>query len=318
MPIRECTETDSEAIVEIINDAAQSYRGVIPADCWHEPYISLDQLKREMADGIRFLGMTEAENLVGIIGIQDKGAVCVIRHAYVRTAYQRKGIGASLLKHVESLTTKPLLIGIWLKAGWAFGFFLKRGYALPSREKQTSLLQKYWTMSEHQAEAHIVMADHKWCVQDMPEMLNEDERHTVLNPQKRPSTEQGGPPLAVKVLAGAEALVQIVNLPFLITGHILPSATPTVRLEYVLLRIGLLVACVALWNMKRWGAITFITAAFTTCGLNVLSVVAGLPYEGYLPLGYSADLMADLKVMLNVPRIAWILATVIPYWKKFR
>ena len=37
--IRRCGEGDFEEIWETINDGARAYRGIIPADCWVQPYI---------------------------------------------------------------------------------------------------------------------------------------------------------------------------------------------------------------------------------------------------------------------------------------
>lgn len=145
---------------EIINNAASAYRGVIPADRWHEPYMPLDELRGETADGVRFWGMTVDGRLMGIMGIQDKGGVCLIRHAYVRTAARQGGIGTTLLRHLESLTDKPILIGTWAAADWAIRFYRKNGYAQVPPEEKARLLRRYWNVPERQVETSVVLAGH--------------------------------------------------------------------------------------------------------------------------------------------------------------
>jgi N-acetylglutamate synthase-like GNAT family acetyltransferase len=160
--IRKCTDSDFEAIYEIINDAAQAYKSVIPDDRWHEPYMTRIQLRHEIEDGVRFWGIEEEHTLVGIMGIQDKGDVCLIRHAYVKTNRRNKGIGAHLLRHLESMTEKPMLIGTWADATWAIRFYEKNGYRLLSKVEKNDLLRKYWSIPERQVETSVVLADGKW------------------------------------------------------------------------------------------------------------------------------------------------------------
>lgn len=162
MQIRVCTDDDLEAIFEIINDAAQAYKGLIPADRWHEPYMSRAQLDREIADGVEFWGATTDDGLVGVMGIQDKGAVCLIRHAYVRTAQRQGGIGTALLRHLLALTTQPILIGTWADASWAIRFYVKNGFRVLSREETRQLLRTYWSIPERQVETSVVLADETW------------------------------------------------------------------------------------------------------------------------------------------------------------
>jgi GNAT superfamily N-acetyltransferase len=138
------------ALFSIVNDAAQAYKGVIPADCWHEPYMPLDQLKREIGDDIAFRGCEAGGTLVGMMGIQDRSEVSLIRHAYVQTAQRRKGIGEKLLKHLEGITAKPILIGTWSAAAWAIRFYEKNGYRALSRPETERLLHKYWSIPERQ------------------------------------------------------------------------------------------------------------------------------------------------------------------------
>ena len=125
--IRLCTDTDFDAIVAIINDAARVYRGAIPADCWKDPYMPEQELRHELAHGVVFWGCEEKGKLVGVMGIQDVADVTLIRHAYVRTAHRGRGIGAALLVHLRSLAAKPILIGTWKAATWAICFYQKNG-----------------------------------------------------------------------------------------------------------------------------------------------------------------------------------------------
>ena len=142
----------------IINDAAQAYRGIIPADRWHEPYMPMDELNGQIADGIAFSGYESGGKLVGVMGIQDKGEVVLIRHAYVRSSERRKGIGEKLLKHLEASARKPILIGTWADAAWAIGFYEKNGYRVVSRAETDRLLRKYWSIPERQIETSVVLA----------------------------------------------------------------------------------------------------------------------------------------------------------------
>ena len=160
--IRQCDDSDFEAIYAIINDAAQAYRSVIPDDRWHEPYMSRDELSREIKDGIIFWGAEYKGQLSGVMGIQDKGAVTLIRHAYVRTGIQKKGIGSLLLHHFESVTHTPILIGTWADATWAVSFYLKNGYQLVTVKEKNMLLKKYWTVPDRQIETSVVLADSKF------------------------------------------------------------------------------------------------------------------------------------------------------------
>jgi N-acetylglutamate synthase-like GNAT family acetyltransferase len=160
--IRQCMDSDFEAIYGIINDAAQAYKGVIPEDRWHEPYMSRIQLRREMEDGVRFWGVEEERVLVGVMGIQDKGDVCLIRHAYIKTSRRKEGMGTRLLRHLESMTEKPILIGTWADATWAIRFYQKNGYRLLSEAEKNDLLRKYWNIPGRQVQTSVVLADRKW------------------------------------------------------------------------------------------------------------------------------------------------------------
>lgn len=157
--IRKCTDEDFKTILEIINESAQAYKGVIPEDRWHEPYMPQDSLLREIEDGVVFWGIETDNKLVGVMGIQDKGDVTLIRHAYVRTQARQSGIGTKLLDYLESTTAKPILIGTWADATWAVSFYQKNGYRLLSQEEKTRLLLKYWSIPERQVETSVVLAN---------------------------------------------------------------------------------------------------------------------------------------------------------------
>ena len=160
--IRPCAHSDFESIWEIINDGAQAYKGIIPADRWREPYMPKAALQHEIADGIEFWGVDSDEGLVGVMGIQDKGEVHLIRHAYVKTARRRQGIGAQLLEFLESRSTKPILIGTWADAAWALSFYQKHGYRLLDTEEKNALLKKFWSIPDRQVETSVVLANAKW------------------------------------------------------------------------------------------------------------------------------------------------------------
>jgi GNAT superfamily N-acetyltransferase len=160
--IRKCTQQDLPVIYEIINDAAQAYKGVIPADRWHEPYMPIEELKLEIDDGVEFWGYEEAGDLIGVMGLQDRGDVHLIRHSYVRTNSQKKGIGRELLRHLEQMTDKPILIGTWGDATWAIRFYEKNGYRLLSRTETERLLKKYWKIPERQVITSVVLANSRW------------------------------------------------------------------------------------------------------------------------------------------------------------
>ena len=160
--IRECKESDVNTISEIINDAAQAYRGVIPQDCWHEPYLSLAELRAQIEDGILFWGLKRDGQLLGVMGIQDKGDVTLIRHAYVLSRAQKRGIGEKLLQHLQNMTAKPILIGTWAAASWAVSFYQKNGYKHVSEEEKNRLLRRYWSIPEQQVETSVVLANQTW------------------------------------------------------------------------------------------------------------------------------------------------------------
>lgn len=156
--IRKCTVTDLAAVCAVINDAAEAYRGVLRADCWHEPYMSPGELAGEVRAGVEFWGDEQDGGLLGVMGIQDRGAVTLIRHAYVRTAARGRGLGTRLLSHLEGLTGKPILVGTWLAATWAVRFYEKNGYTAVSRQETDRLLRLYWDLPERQIVTSVVLA----------------------------------------------------------------------------------------------------------------------------------------------------------------
>lgn len=157
--IRRCIPSDFESIHEIINDAAQAYRDVIPPDRWHEPYMGTGELSDEIDGGVIFWGFERGGILVAVMGIQDRGEVTLIRHAYVRTQDQGKGIGTALLRHLEGMTEKPILIGTWAAAVWAVSFYRRNGYTLVTEEEKNLLLRQYWHIPDRQVETSVVLAD---------------------------------------------------------------------------------------------------------------------------------------------------------------
>jgi N-acetylglutamate synthase-like GNAT family acetyltransferase len=160
--IRKCTEADLSALYDIINDAARAYKGIIPADRWQEPYMPMEELKSEIVAGVRFWGCESDGELLGVMGIQDKGEVDLIRHAYVKTAKRKQGIGSELLGHIEKLARKPILLGTWVDAAWAIAFYEKNGYRRLSRQETARLLRKYWSIPERQIETSVVLANAAW------------------------------------------------------------------------------------------------------------------------------------------------------------
>lgn len=157
--IRPCRDDERSAILAIVNAAADAYRGVIPADRWHEPYMSSRELDSEIAAGVSFWGYEADGTLVGIMGIQRFSDVDLIRHAYVSPESQRHGIGAALLEHLARSTTRRMLVGTWAAAGWAIRFYRRHGFELVSPQRKTALLKAYWTIPERQIETSVVLAN---------------------------------------------------------------------------------------------------------------------------------------------------------------
>ena len=160
--IRDCTKFDFEKIYEIINDAATSYQGIIPADCWKEPYMPTSELRHEISDGVKFFGEERMGNLIGVMGRQSRGDVILLRHAYVRTAWRNQGVGSDLLRHLLVSADHPVLIGTWSVAHWAVRFYEKHGFAVIRGARKDALLKKYWSLSARQIENSVVLADPNW------------------------------------------------------------------------------------------------------------------------------------------------------------
>ena len=152
--IAPCSAAEAPRIYEVINDAAQAYRGVIPEDQWHEPYMPMQGLEAEMRAGVRFWVHGDFE---GVMGLQDVQDVALIRHAYTRTQMQGRGIGGALLEHLKRSTERRLLVGTWQAADWALRFYQGRGFRLVGAQEKQRLLARYWTVSERQAEVSVVL-----------------------------------------------------------------------------------------------------------------------------------------------------------------
>lgn len=151
---------DFESMYEIINDAAAAYKNVIPADRWHEPYMPREELRAEIADGVEFSGYYVDGELVGVMGIQDKGEVTLIRYAYVRTSSRRGGIGGKLLEHLCASGTKPILIGTWADAVWAVRFYEKHGFRpVADVTRKNKLLRRFWNIPDRQVETSVVLEE---------------------------------------------------------------------------------------------------------------------------------------------------------------
>lgn len=160
--IRKCSQKEFDVIYSIINEASEIYKGVIPADRWKEPYMTSDELKHQIDEGVEFWGVELDNQLVGVMGIQQVKDVTLIRHAYVRKGKQKQGIGGQLLSFLRQQTTRPVLIGTWADAAWAVGFYQKHGFRLVSPEEKDRLLRKYWSIPERQIETSVVLADQRF------------------------------------------------------------------------------------------------------------------------------------------------------------
>ena len=156
--IRSLLPSDFDAILKVINDAAQAYKGVIPDDRWKKPYMSAEELKEEIEAGTRFFGWVESGYLLGVAGIQDLRDTTLIRHAYVLPGCQRKGTGTRLLEYLLDLTETPeILVGTWADATWAIRFYEKHGFKLVSSREKDRLLRTYWNIPERQIETSVVL-----------------------------------------------------------------------------------------------------------------------------------------------------------------
>lgn len=159
--IRKSKDSEIETIYEIINDAAMAYENIIPADRWKYPYMDMPELKEQMEDGVFFYCYEQNNEVLGVMGIQDKGDVKLIRHAYVKTKERKTGIGTKLLKFLTENQTDPILIGTWKDAVWAINFYLKNGFRLVGEKEKNTLLKKYWKIPERQVETSVVLTNEK-------------------------------------------------------------------------------------------------------------------------------------------------------------
>jgi len=156
--IRTCRDNDFETILRIVNDAAVAYRGVIPNDRWREPYMSGEELRFEIGDGVVFRCVDTGNGPVAVMGIQDRGDVALVRHAYTLTSQQKSGFGSMLLCHVESVSPRrELLVGTWKAASWAVRFYEKNGYSMVSDEEKNVLLRRYWKIPARQVDTSVVL-----------------------------------------------------------------------------------------------------------------------------------------------------------------
>lgn len=155
--IRRCKAADLAKIESIIDDAAEAYRGVIPADQWHEPYMPREALQAEVDAGVEFWCWEDGGSLVGVMGLQDVKDVTLIRHAYVRSGRQRSGIGSALMEALVAKATRPLLVGTWAAASWAIRFYERHGFRLVSPQEKDRLLDTYWSIPARQRESSVVL-----------------------------------------------------------------------------------------------------------------------------------------------------------------
>lgn len=160
--IRRCKLAEFDDMCAVVNDAAAAYRGIIAADRWKDPYMSLGELRREVDDAVLFWGSFEGGQLNAVMGLQYVGGVALIRHAYTRSANQGMGIGGALLAHLRDQTDRPMLVGTWKAATWAVRFYQGQGFRLVPGPKKDALLRRYWTVPERQIEESVVLADVRW------------------------------------------------------------------------------------------------------------------------------------------------------------
>lgn len=160
--IRPCSENDFEKIYEVINESSKIYKGVIPSDLWKEPYMSKEELEKEIKSGVKFWVYEENNKIIGVMGIQNIRDVTLIRHAYILSGERRKGIGSKLLMFLLNQTVRPVLIGTWKDATWAISFYEKHGFKLVEPDEKDRLLKMYWSISQRQIESSVVLADEKW------------------------------------------------------------------------------------------------------------------------------------------------------------
>ena len=174
--IRPCHDDETDVLLAVINAAAQAYRGVIPADRWHEPYMSASEIRAEVTSGVAFV-VCELDNAVaGVMGIQPVRNVELIRHAYVSPEHQGRGLGGALLAHLRSRTDRPILIGTWAAATWAIAFYERHGFHLVPEAARAVLLRAYWSIPERQLETSVVLSAPRLTVQQVDELVDRARR----------------------------------------------------------------------------------------------------------------------------------------------
>jgi GNAT superfamily N-acetyltransferase len=169
--IRPCRDDETATMLTIINSAAEAYRGAIPADCWHEPYMSAAELQAEIAAGIAFTAHEIDGVVAGVMGIQPVRNVDLIRHAYVLPAYQGRGVGSALIGYLRARTLRPILVGTWTAATWAIRFYERHNFQLAPESIKALLLRTYWTISQRQIETSVVLT--------APRLSEEEARQLV-------------------------------------------------------------------------------------------------------------------------------------------
>lgn len=157
--IRPCREDELTTVLAIVNHAAEAYRGVIPPDRWHEPYMPLAELRRDIAAGVELWGLDSGGELLGVMGIQPVRDVDLIRHAYVRPGRQRQGVGAALIEHLRRRSERRMLVGTWAAADWAIEFYRRHGFELVPPAHAAALLERYWSIPARQVETSVVLAN---------------------------------------------------------------------------------------------------------------------------------------------------------------
>jgi GNAT superfamily N-acetyltransferase len=157
--LRPCGDDERASILDIVNAAAEAYRGVIPSDRWHEPYMAANELDREIGAGVTFWGYEEEGRLLGVMGFQPVRDVVLVRHAYVLPGSQGRGVGSALLRHLLAMTTRPTLVGTWAAADWALRFYQRHGFELVAPARKAALLETYWDIPARQIETSVVLAN---------------------------------------------------------------------------------------------------------------------------------------------------------------
>ena len=176
--IRDCGLRDFDAMLDIVNQAAEAYRAFVPAEEWKDPYMPEEELRQDLAAGVRFVGWEQEGGLVGIMGSQPVCDVALIRHAYVRPEWQRHSIGSALLGELRRRTQQPMLVGTWAASSWAIRFYEKHGFHGVPDARREALLRRYWTVPEAQIAASVVLADVEWWRQQGGgEMNGSEETH---------------------------------------------------------------------------------------------------------------------------------------------